>query len=191
MFAGKNTMKWKDLETKKFRKLDIRLEKERDVRFLSGLLHDAHFDLRKIRYARKRLTIPITGRIPYEWRNEEAIPAGHVNGELVLYPVLFSHDWQIALSGAWVNESEALSHIDIIEAALRKKTWEIGPNEFGIKESETYYHFRLILHNYMLNCSMDVLLRGMKDFPLIRYRDTGLPVFSDMGGEMERSCRKA
>ncbi len=111
-------MKWNDFKVKRFKKLDVRLEKERDVCFLTGLLHDASFDLKKIKYARKRLTIPITGRVIERWQTEAGIPGGYVDGELVLYPVLFPHDWQIALSGDWIKNTEALSSITIIRAAL-------------------------------------------------------------------------
>ena len=47
-------MRWKDFLTTKYKKLDICLEKVRDVRFLS-LLHDAFLDPAEIRYATKKM----------------------------------------------------------------------------------------------------------------------------------------
>ena len=44
MIGSLYKMRWKDFLTIKYKKLDIHLEKVRDVRFLS-LLHDAYFDL--------------------------------------------------------------------------------------------------------------------------------------------------
>ena len=53
-------MRWKDFLTAEYKKLNITLEKTSDVRFLS-LLHDAFLDPAEMRYARKRLVIPISG----------------------------------------------------------------------------------------------------------------------------------
>ena len=51
-------MRIKNFKTTTFRKLDIKLEKTRDIRILDWLLHDACFALDKIRYSRKQLVIP-------------------------------------------------------------------------------------------------------------------------------------
>ena len=76
-------MKWQDLQTNKFRKLDLRIEKTADMRILTGVLHDACFDFSQIRYTRKRLTIPLT-RHPTEWENDKLRSLSLVDGELIL-----------------------------------------------------------------------------------------------------------
>ena len=156
-------MRIKNFKTITFRKLDVKLEKTRDIRILDWLLHDACFDFSQIRYTRKRLTIPLT-RHPAEWENGKLRPVSLVDGELILYPVLRPCDWQITLSGEW------LKRIDVIGAKLTRKVDQEGdfPPEYP---PEVWYHFRLELYNYMLPCYLDVLLRGWKDFPLIRYHD--------------------
>ena len=53
-------MRWKEFLTAEYKNLNITLEKASDVRFLS-LLHDAFLDPAEMRYARKRLVIPISG----------------------------------------------------------------------------------------------------------------------------------
>ena len=58
-------MRWKDFSTTEYKKLDITLEKASNVQFLS-LLHDAFLDPAEIRYARKRLVIPIKDRTTWE-----------------------------------------------------------------------------------------------------------------------------
>ena len=97
-------------------------------------------------------------------------PVSLVDGELILYPVLRPCDWQITLSGEWLNKPECLPRIDVIGAKLTRKVDQEGdfPPEYP---PEVWYHFRLELYNYMLPCYLDVLLRGWKDFPLIRYHD--------------------
>ena len=106
-------MRIKNFKTITFRKLDVKLEKTRDIRILDWLLHDACFDFSQIRYTRKRLTIPLT-RHPAEWENDKLRPVSLVDGELILYPVLRPCDWQITLSGEWLNKPERLAKIDVI-----------------------------------------------------------------------------
>ena len=162
-------MRIKNFKTITFRKLDVKLEKTRDIRILDWLLHDACFDFSQIRYTRKRLTIPLT-RHPAEWENGKLRPVSLVDGELILYPVLRPCDWQITLSGEWLNKPERLAKIDVIGAKLTRKVDQEGdfPPEYP---PEVWYHFRLELYNYMLPCYLDALLCGWKDFPLIRYHD--------------------
>lgn len=163
-------MRWQDLQTNKFHKLDLRMGKVADMRVLGGVLHDSRFDFNKIRYYRRRLVIPLY-RYPRELLGEH--PFNRVDGELILCPVLRPCDWQITLSGEWIGQPEKFSDIAIIDAKLAQKTDKEGslPPEYR----ETWYHFRLELSNRMLPCYMDVLLRGWIDFPLIRYRDISMP----------------
>lgn len=165
-------MKWQDLQTEKFRKLDLRMEKVADMRVLRRLLHDAQFDFHKIRYDRRRLVIPLF-RYPEEWTNGRLHPICLVNGELILYPVIHPCDWQITLSGEWLGRPEKLQDIVIVDAGLTQKT--DTANSLPPEYRETWYHFRLVLSNRMLPCYMDVLLRSWKDFPLIRFRDISIP----------------
>lgn len=166
-------MRWRDIKTGTFQKLDLRIEKTADMRILTGVLHDACFDFSQIRYTRKRLTIPLT-RHPAEWENDKLRPVSLVDGELILYPVLRPCDWQITLSGEWLNKPERLARIDVIGTRLTRKVDQEGdfPLEYP---PEVWYHFRLEFCNNMLPCYMDVLLRGWKDFPLIHYRDVSMP----------------
>ena len=166
-------MRIKNFKTITFRKLDVKLEKTRDIRILDWLLHDACFDFSQIRYTRRRLTIPLT-RHPMEWENDKLRSLSLVDGELILYPVLHPCDWQITLSGEWLNKPERLARIDIIGTKLTRKVDQEGnsPPEYP---PEVWYHFRLEFCNNMLPCYMDVLLRGWKDFPLIHYRDVSMP----------------
>lgn len=166
-------MRVKDFKTTTFRELDIKLEKIRDIRILDWLLHDACFALDEIRHSRKRFVIPIL-RCTGEWQQDGISVDGYVTGELILYPVLRLCDWQITLSGEWLNHQEKLKKIDIISAELSKKSDENEDRPEGFK-GETWYHFRLELYNHMLPCYLDVLLRGWTDFPLICYRNTGIP----------------
>ena len=100
-------MRWRDIQNGTFRKLDLRIEKTADMRILTGVLHDACFDFSQIRYTRRRLTIPLT-RHPAECENDKLRPISLVDGELILYPVLRPCDWQITLSGEWLNKPERL-----------------------------------------------------------------------------------
>lgn len=166
-------MRIKNFKTTTFRKLDVKLEKTRDIRILDWLLHDTCFTLDKIRYSRKQLVIPMI-RCTGEWQRDGIPFDGYVNGELILYPVIKPCDWQITLSGEWLNHQEKLQKIDIIGAKLSRKTDENKNCVEGLK-GEFWYHFRLELYNHMLPCYLDVLLRDWKDFPLIRYRDVSMP----------------
>ena len=53
-------------------------------------------DPAEIRYARKRLVIPIKDRTAWGWTPVgDRMPGGDVDGELVLYPVVKLCDWQL------------------------------------------------------------------------------------------------
>ena len=80
-------MRIKNFKTTTFRKLDVKLEKTRDIRILDWLLHDTCFTLDKIRYSRKQLVIPMI-RCTGEWQRDGIPFDGYVNGELILYPVI-------------------------------------------------------------------------------------------------------
>ena len=159
-------MRWKDFLTTKYQKLDIRLEKVRDVRFLS-LLHDAYLDPTEIRYERKRLIIPIKNRTTWEWTpGDYGMPRKDVDGELVLYPVAEPCDWQITLSGDQFTDETQLHNIEINEISLKKKKDSDG---------KFFYHFQIAFPSLNLLCSLDVVLQCGDAFPLIRYRDKTLP----------------
>ncbi|MBE6384217.1 MAG: hypothetical protein E7048_00970 [Lentisphaerae bacterium] len=159
-------MRWKDFLTTKYKKLDIRLEKVRDVRFLS-LLHDAYLDPTEIRYERKRLIIPIKNRTTWEWTpGDDGMPGKDVDGELVLYPVAEPCDWRITLSGDQFTDETQLHNIEINEISLKKKKDSDG---------KFFYHFLIAFPYLYLPCSLDVVIRSGDAFPLIRYRDKTLP----------------
>ena len=159
-------MRWKDFSTTEFKKLNITLEKASDVQFLS-LLHDAYFDPAEIRYARKRLVIPIKDRITWEWTpGNDGMPGKDVDGELVLYPVAEPCDWQITLSGDQFTDETQLHNIEINEISLKKKKNSDG---------KFFYHFQIAFPSFDLPCSLDVVIRSGDAFPLIRYRDKTLP----------------
>ena len=127
-------MRWKDFSTTEFKKVDITLEKESDVLFLSSLLHDACFDPAEIRYARKRLVIPIKDRTTWEWTPmNDRMPGGDVDGELVLYPVADPWDWLLTLSGGQFANETQMHNIEIIRVSLKKKNDDDG---------NPFYHFR-------------------------------------------------
>ena len=158
-------MRWKDFLTTKYKKLDIRLEKVRDVRFLS-LLHDAYLDPTEIRYERKRLIIPIKNRTTWEWTpGDDGMPGKDVDGELVLYPVAKPCDWQITLSGDQFTDETQLHNIEINEISLKKKKDSDG---------KFFYHFQIALPTFDLPRSLDVVLRSGDDFPVIHYKDSKL-----------------
>ena len=159
-------MRWKDFSTTEFKKLNITLEKARDVRFLS-LLHDAFLDPAKIRYARKRLVIPIKDRTTWEWTPmNDRMPGGDVDGELVLYPVADPWDWLLTLSGGQFANETQMHNIEIIRVSLKKKNDDDG---------NPFYHFKMAFPAFTLRRSLDVVLRSGNDFPLIRYKDKTTP----------------
>ncbi|MBR7140275.1 MAG: hypothetical protein IKD44_12130 [Lentisphaeria bacterium] len=159
-------MRWKDFLTTEYKKLDITLEKASDVQFLS-LLHDAYFDPAEIRYARKRLVIPIKDRTTWEWTpGNDRMPGGEVDGELVLYPVADPWDWQVTISGEQFTDENQLHNIEINEISLKKKK---------ISDGKFFYHFQIAFPSFDLPCSLDVVLKGGDAFPLIHYRDKTLP----------------
>ena len=159
-------MRWKDFLITEYKKLDITLEKISDVRFLS-LLHDAFLDPAEIRYARKRLVIPIKNRTTWEWTPmNDRMPGGEVDGELVLYPVADPWDWQLTLSGEQLTDETQMHNIEINEISLKKKKDEDG---------NPFYHFKMAFPTFTLPRSLDVALRSGDDFPLIRYKDKTTP----------------
>ena len=159
-------MRWKDFSTTEFKKLDITLEKARDVRFLS-LLHDAFLDTAEIHYARKRLVIPIKDRTTWEWTPmNDRMPEGEVDGELVLYPVADPWDWLLTLSGGQFANETQMHNIEIIRVSLKKKNDDDG---------NPFYHFKIAFPAFTLPRSLDVVLRSGDDFPLIRYKDKTTP----------------
>ena len=159
-------MRWKDFSTTEFKKLNITLEKARDVRFLS-LLHDAFLDPAEISYSRKRLVIPIKDRTTWEWTPmNDRMPRGEVDGELVLYPVADPWDWQLTLSGEQLTDETQMHNIEINEISLKKKK---------DKDGNPFYHFKMAFPAFTLPRSLDVVLRSGDDFPLIRYKDKTTP----------------
>ena len=159
-------MRWKDFLTTEYKKLDITLEKASDVQFLS-LLHDAFLDPAEIRYARKRLVIPIKDRTTWEWTpGNDRMPGGEVDGDLVLYPVADPWDWRITLSGDQFTDETQLHNIESNEISLKKKKDSDG---------KFFYHFQIAFPYLYLPCSLDVVIRSGDAFPLIRYRDKTLP----------------
>ena len=160
-------MRWKDFLTTEYKKLDITLEKESDVLFLSSLLHDACFDPAEIRYARKRLVIPIKDRTTWEWTPmNDRMPGGDVDGELVLYPVADPWDWLLTLSGGQFANETQMHNIEIIRVSLKKKNDDDG---------NPFYHFTMAFPTFTLPRSLDVVLRSGDHFPLIRYKDKTTP----------------
>ena len=160
-------MRWKDFSTTEYKKLDITLEKESDVLFLSSLLHDACFDPAEIRYARKRLVIPIKDRTTWEWTPmNDRMPEGEVDGELVLYPVADPWDWQLTLSGEQLTDETQMHNIEINEISLKKKK---------DKDGNPFYYFKMAFPTFDLPRALDVVLRSGDDFPLIRYKDKTTP----------------
>ena len=159
-------MRWKDFLITKYKKLDICLEKVRDVRFLSPL-HDAYFDPAEIRYARKRLVIPIKDRITWEWTpGNDGMPGGDVDGELILYPVAKPWDWQVTLSGEQLTDEPQMHNIEISKISLKKKKDNDG---------NPFYHFKMAFPTFDLPRALDVALRSGDAFPLIHYRDKTPP----------------
>ena len=159
-------MRWKDFLITKYKKLDICLEKVRDVRFLSPL-HDAYFDPAEIRYARKRLVIPIKDRITWEWTpGNDGMPGGDVDGELILYPVAKPWDWQVTLSGEQLTDETQMHNIEIGKISLKKKKDDDG---------NPFYHFKMAFPDFDLPRALDVVLRSGDAFPLIHYRDKTPP----------------
>ena len=164
-------MRWKDFLTTEYKKLDITLEKASDVQFLS-LLHDAYFDPAEIRYARKRLVIPIKDRTTWEWTPmNDRMPGGEVDGELVLYPVADPWDWQLTISGEQFADEVQMHNIEISKISLKKKKDDDG---------KSFYHFQMAFPSNTLPCALDVVLRSGNDFPVIRYKDKTIPkIWSD------------
>ena len=159
-------MRWKDFSTTEYKKVDITLEKTSDVQFLS-LLHDAYFDPAEIRYARKRLVIPIKDRTTWEWTpGNDIMPGGEVDGELVLYPVADPWDWLLTLSGAQFTDENQMHNIEISKISLKKKKDNDG---------NPFYHFKMAFPTFDLPRALDVVLRSGDAFPLIRYRDKTPP----------------
>ena len=159
-------MRWKDFLITKYKKLDICLEKVRDVRFLSPL-HDAYFDPAEIRCARKRLVIPIKDRITWEWTpGNDGMPGGDVDGELILYPVAKPWDWQVTLSGEQLTDEPQMHNIEISKISLKKKKDNDG---------NPFYHFKMAFPDFDLPRALDVVLRSGDAFPLIHYRDKTPP----------------
>ena len=159
-------MRWKDFLTTEYKKLDITLEKASDVQFLS-LLHDAYFDPAEIRYARKRLVIPIKDRTTWEWTpGNDRMPGGEVDGELVLYPVAVPCDWQMTLSGDQFTNEAHMHNIEIGKISLKKKKDDDG---------NPFYHFKMAFPTFDLPRALDVALRSGDAFPLIHYRDKTPP----------------
>ena len=162
-------MRWKDFSTPEFKKLNITLEKASDVQFLSSFLHDAYFDPAEIRYARKRLVIPIKDRTTWEWTPmNDRMPGGDVDGELVLYPVADPWDWLLTLSGGQFANETQMHNIEIIRVSLKKKNDDDG---------NPFYHFKMAFPAFTLRRSLDVVLRSGNDFPLIRYKDKTMPKY--------------
>ena len=160
-------MRWKEFLTTEFKKLNITLEKASDVQFLSSFLHDAYFDPAEIRYARKRLVIPIKDRTTWEWQSgNDKMPGGDVDGELVLYPVAEPCDWQLTLSGTEFADETQMHNIEIIRISLKKKKDEDG---------NPFYHFKMAFPAFTLPRALDVVLRSGDHFPLIRYKDKTTP----------------
>ena len=161
-------MRWKDFSTTEYKKVDITLEKASDVQFLS-LLHDAYFDPAEIRYARKRLVIPIKDRTTWEWTHgNDGMPGGDVDGELILYPVADPWDWQVTLSGEQLTDETLMHNIEIGKISLQKKKDDDG---------NPFYHFKMAFSAFTLRRSLDVVLRSGNDFPLIRYKDKTMPKY--------------
>ena len=161
-------MRWKDFSTTEYKKVDITLEKASDVQFLS-LLHDAYFDPAEIRYARKRLVIPIKNRTTWEWTpGNDGMPGGDVDGELILYPVADPWDWLLTLSGGQFANETQMHNIEIIRVSLKKKNDDDG---------NPFYHFKMAFPAFTLRRSLDVVLRSGNDFPLIRYKDKTMPKY--------------
>ena len=161
-------MRWKDFSTTEYKKVDITLEKASDVRLLS-LLHDAFLDPAEIRYARKRLVIPIKDRTTWEWTPmNDRMPGGDVDGELVLYPVADPWDWLLTLSGGQFANETQMHNIEIIRVSLKKKKGEDG---------NPFFHFKMAFPAFTLRRSLDVVLRSGNDFPLIRYKDKTMPKY--------------
>ena len=159
-------MRWKDFLTTEYKKLDITLEKTSDVQFLS-LLHDAYFDPAEIRYARKRLVIPIKDRTTWEWPpGNDRMPGDEVDGELVLYPVADPWDWQLTLSGEQLTDETQMHNIEIGKISLKKKKDNDG---------NPFYHFKMAFPTFDLPRALDVALRSGDVFPLIHYRDKTPP----------------
>ena len=159
-------MRWKDFLTTEYKKVDITLEKASDVQFLS-LLHDAYFDPAEIRYARKRLVIPIKDRTTWEWNpGNDRMPGGEVDGELILYPVADAWDWLLTLSGAQFTDENQMHNIEISKISLKKKKDNDG---------NPFYHFKMAFPTFDLPRALDVVLRSGNDFPLIRYKDKTTP----------------
>ena len=159
-------MRWKDFLTTEYKKVDITLEKTSDVQFLS-LLHDAYFDPAEIRYARKRLVIPIKDRTTWEWNpGNDGMPGGDVDGELILYPVAHPWDWLLTLSGAQFTDENQMHNIEISKISLKKKKDNDG---------NPFYHFKIAFPTFDLPRALDVVLRSGDDFPLIRYKDKTTP----------------
>lgn len=159
-------MRWKDFLTTEYKKLDITLEKTSDVQFLS-LLHDAYFDPAEIRYARKRLVIPIKDRTTWEWNpGNDRMPGGEVDGELVLYPVADPWDWLLTFSGAQFTDENEMHNIEIGKISLKKKKDDDG---------NPFYHFKMAFPTFDLPRALDVALRSGDAFPLIHYRDKTPP----------------
>lgn len=143
------------------KKMDVRIRPDaqgkKDVRFLN-CLHDARFDLKQIRYARKRLTIPLERVVPTE--------AGWVNctrrtGELIFYPVLAPDHWWIAAMGGKLGQDTLF---EIIAVAMEKE----------VVYDDPWYCFHLKLADYWQKFapSLSVVMYGTEKFPYIRYRDT-------------------
>ena len=159
-------MRWKDFSTTEYKKLDITLEKASTVQFLS-LLHDAFLDPAEIRYARKRLVIPIKDRTTWEWNSgNDGMPGGDVDGELILYPVADPWDWQVTLSGEQLTDETQMHNIEIGKISLKKKKDNDG---------SPFYHFKMAFPTFDLPRALDVVLRSGNDFPLIRYKDKTTP----------------
>ena len=159
-------MRWKDFLTTEYKKVDITLEKASDVQFLS-LLHDAFLDPAEIRYARKRLVIPIKDRTTWEWNpGNDRMPGGEVDGELILYPVTDPWDWLLTLSGAQFTDENQMHNIEISKISLKKKKDNDG---------NPFYHFKIAFPTNTLPRALDVALRSGDAFPLIRYRDKTPP----------------
>ena len=142
------------------------MKKTSDVQFLS-LLHDAYFDPAEIRYARKRLVIPIRDRTTWEWNpGNDRMPGGEVDGELVLYPVADPWDWLLTLSGAQFTDENLMHNIEISKISLKKKKDNDG---------NPFYHFKMAFPTFDLPRALDVALRSGDAFPLIHYRDKTPP----------------
>lgn len=147
----------RDFYCSKYRKIDYRLRyfeehSGHDLIYLASYLHDARIDLRKIRYARRRLIIPLE-RDTWELTRNNFDLWGEVSGRLSIFPVASMDSWQVQLSGRRLVAPEFDFCIDIRTILLESGCLKL------ISDSNNF-----------------LTIRFQADSPelLIRYRDTGI-----------------